>query len=51
VVDLTGVDLIDKSGEKALAELFKEGAELIATGCYTGTSFTTSRGKKVDRQL
>src|ERR1700730_17623267 len=35
VVDLTGVTCIDKSGEKALAALFKEGAELIATGCYT----------------
>ena len=36
VVDLTGVTFIDMSGEKALAELFKQGAELIATGCYTG---------------
>jgi ABC-type transporter Mla MlaB component len=35
VVDLTGVTFIDKSGEKALAQLFKGGAELIATGCYT----------------
>ena len=35
VVDLTGVTFIDKSGEKALAVLFKEGAELIATGIYT----------------
>src|SRR5260370_25745611 len=35
LVDLTGVTFIDKSGEKALAELFKAGAELIATGCYT----------------
>jgi anti-anti-sigma regulatory factor len=34
VVDLTGVTSIDKNGEKALAALFKEGAELIATGCY-----------------
>jgi len=41
----TGVTFIDKSGEKALAELFKQGAELIATGIYTGTSFTTSRGE------
>ena len=36
VVDLTGVTFIDKVGEKALAELSRQGAELIATGCYTG---------------
>ena len=35
VVDLTGVTFIDKNGEKVLAQLFKQGAELIATGCYT----------------
>jgi anti-anti-sigma regulatory factor len=35
VVDLTGVTCIDQNGEKVLAALFKEGAELIATGCYT----------------
>jgi hypothetical protein len=35
VVDLTGVTFIDKSGEKALATLYKEGAELVPTGCYT----------------
>jgi anti-anti-sigma regulatory factor len=35
VVDLTGVTFIDKNGEKVLAELSKQGAELIATGCYT----------------
>ena len=35
MVDLTGVTFIDKNGEKALARLSKEGAELIATGCYT----------------
>jgi hypothetical protein len=34
-VDLTGVTFIDKSGEKVLAQLSKQGAELIATGCYT----------------
>ena len=33
MVDLTAV--IDKNGEKVLAELSKEGAELIATGSYT----------------
>jgi anti-anti-sigma regulatory factor len=35
VVDLTGVTFIDKSGENMLAQLSKQGAELIATGCYT----------------
>jgi hypothetical protein len=35
VVDLTDVTSIDKNGEKLLADLSKEGAELIATGCYT----------------
>src|ERR1700730_3742748 len=35
VVDLTGVTFIDKNGEKVLAQLSKQGAELIATGCYT----------------
>jgi len=35
VVDLNGVTFIDKNGEKVLAELSKQGAELIATGCYT----------------
>src|ERR1700686_11125 len=34
VVDLTGVTFIDKNGEKVLAQLFKQGAELIATGGY-----------------
>jgi len=37
-VDLTGVSFIDKSGEKVLAELSKDGAELVATGIYTRTS-------------
>jgi len=46
---LTGVTFIDKSGEKALAELSKEGAELIATGIYTRHVCTTSR-KKSNRQ-
>jgi len=44
-VDLTDVTFIDKSGEKALAELSKEGAKLIATVVTPGTSCTTSRGK------
>src|SRR6266404_5051433 len=45
VVDLTGVTFIDKDGEEVLAELCKQGAELVATGITLGTSFTTSRGK------
>lgn len=35
VVDLSGVTFIDKRGEKVLARLFDEGAELMATGVYT----------------
>ena len=35
VVDLTGVTFIDKNGERVLTALFKQGAELIANGCYT----------------
>src|ERR1700741_3284816 len=35
VVDLTGVTFIDKSGEQALSELCKEGAQLIASGVHT----------------
>src|ERR1700730_3378375 len=35
VVELAGGIFIDKNGEKVLAALFKERAELIATGCYT----------------
>src|SRR3981081_1661276 len=34
-VDLTGVTFIDKSGEKVLTTLSKQGAELIADGAYT----------------
>ena len=51
VVDLTGVTFIDKSGEKALAELFKEGAELIATGIYTRHVVHNIERKKSNRQL
>jgi len=51
VVDLTGVTGIDKSGEKALAALFKEGAELIATGTYTQYVVHNIKKKKSDRQL
>jgi hypothetical protein len=50
VVDLTGVTFIDKSGEKALAALFKEGAELIATGTYTQYVVHNIEKKKSNRQ-
>jgi ABC-type transporter Mla MlaB component len=51
VVDLTGVTFIDKSGEKMLAELSKEGAELIATGVYTRHVVHNIERKKSNRQL
>jgi hypothetical protein len=51
VVDLTGVTFIDKSGEKALAELSNGGAELIATGCYTRHVVHNIERKKSNRQL
>ncbi|HMI51490.1 MAG TPA: hypothetical protein VK525_08265 [Candidatus Saccharimonadales bacterium] len=51
VVDLTGVTFIDKSGEKALTELFREGAELIATGIYTRHVVHNIERKKSNRQL
>jgi hypothetical protein len=50
VVDLTGVTFIDKSGEKALAVLFKAGAELIATGTYTQYVVHNIEKKKSDRR-
>jgi anti-anti-sigma regulatory factor len=50
VVDLTGVTFIDKSGERALAALFKQGAELIATGCYTQHVVHNIEKKKLKRQ-
>jgi hypothetical protein len=50
VVDLRGVTFIDKSGEKALAELSKEGAELIATGIYTCHVVHNIEKKKSNRQ-
>jgi anti-anti-sigma regulatory factor len=50
VVDLTGVTFIDKSGEKALAELSKEGAELIATGIYTRDVVQNIEKRKSNRQ-
>jgi anti-anti-sigma regulatory factor len=51
VVDLTGVTFIDKNGEKVLAELSKEGAELIATGCYTLHVIQSLTRKKSNRQV
>ena len=51
VVDLTAVTFIDKSGEKALAELFKGGAKLIATGCYTRHVVQNIERKKSTRHL
>jgi ABC-type transporter Mla MlaB component len=50
VVDLTGVTFIDKSGEKALTELCKEGAELVATGVYTRHVVHNIERKKSNRQ-
>ena len=51
VVDLSGVTFIDKSGERALAELCNEGAELIATGIYTRHVVNNIERKKSNRQL
>ena len=48
LVDLTGVTFIDKSGEKVLAELSREGAELIASGCYTRHVVQNIDRKKVE---
>ena len=49
-VDLTGVTVIDPSGEKLLTELCKEGAELIATGVYTRHVVHNIERKKSNRQ-
>jgi anti-anti-sigma regulatory factor len=51
VVDLTGVTFIDKSGEKALAELSKEGAEFVATGIYTRHVVHNIERRKSNRRL
>jgi ABC-type transporter Mla MlaB component len=51
VVDLTGVTFIDKSGERALADLSKGGAELIATGSYTRHVVHNIERNKFNRQL
>jgi ABC-type transporter Mla MlaB component len=50
VVDLTGVTVIDLSGEKLLTELCKEGAELIATGVYTRHVVHNIERKKSNRR-
>ncbi|HSY66612.1 MAG TPA: hypothetical protein VK829_18625 [Terriglobales bacterium] len=47
VVDLNGVTFIDKNGEKVLAQLSKQGAELIATGCYTSHVVHNIERKKI----
>jgi anti-anti-sigma regulatory factor len=51
VVDLTGVTFIDKDGEKALAELSRQGAELIATGCYTGHVVYNIERKRIESSV
>lgn len=51
VVDLRDVTFIDKSGEKALAELSKEGAEFIASGIYTQHVVHNIERKKSNRRL
>jgi hypothetical protein len=51
VVDLTGVTFIDKGGENVLAELYKQGAELIAIGCYTRHVVENIERKESKRQL
>jgi hypothetical protein len=51
VVDLTAVTFIDKNGERVLAELSKEGAELIAAGVYTRHVVDNIERKKSNRRL
>ena len=51
VVDLCGVTFIDKNGEEVLAELCKQGAELVATGCYTRHVVHNIERNKSNRQL
>jgi hypothetical protein len=51
VLDLNGVTFIDKNGEKVLAQLCKQGAELVATGCYTQHVVHNIQRKKTNRQL
>jgi len=47
-VDLSGVTFIDTNGEEVLAELCKQGAELVATGIYTRHVVPQHREKKVE---
>jgi anti-anti-sigma regulatory factor len=35
VVDLTGVTFVDPDGKRLLADMWKQGAQLIASGCLT----------------
>jgi anti-anti-sigma regulatory factor len=51
VVDLSGVTCIDQGGEKVLAELSKQGAELVATGIYTRHIVHNIERKKSNRHL
>jgi anti-anti-sigma regulatory factor len=51
IIDLNDVTFIDKSGEKALTELCKEGAELVATGVYTRHVVQNIEKKKSSRQV
>jgi len=51
VVDLNGVTFIDKNGEKLLAELCKQGAELVATGIYTRHLVHNIERKRSNRPL
>ncbi len=51
VVDLSGVTFIDTNGEEVLAELCKQGAELVATGIYTRHVVRNIERRKSNRQL
>jgi len=51
VVDLTAVTFIDKSGEKVLTELSKQGADLIATRRLHPACRAQHREEKSNRQL
>ena len=50
VVDLCGVTFIDQNGEEMLAELCKQGAELVATGIYNRHVVRNIERKKSNRQ-
>lgn len=36
IVDLTGVTFVGQDGKRLLKRMWREGAQLIATGCCTG---------------